>query len=802
MFKLNLKIAFRNLLKNKAYTAINVGGLALGLAGFIFILLYVNHEESYDQWDVSLKNVYQVQELDRWEVKDGREEWMGETEIKFVNLIRETMPQIEEITQVSSQQTKSIIMKSREPFMQKGILYGDSSFFKVFPYQFIYGDPYTALLTPGSIVIKEEFAKMHFGNTNPIGKTIQMNEQNWTQPETLTITGVVAELATPSSVSFELIQTRARPRIYLDQYVYYAPTYVKMKPGQSLVELNKTAQLLYFPLMEAIFKRWDMNMKEYIHKDLKPSARFMPLQEIHHTPLNGGKSWFDLIKPIILLSTLLLIISIINFINMFTAQAISRAKEVGIKKVIGAKRRSLIFQFLAETAMQCTIALLLSVMLLEGFLPYLNQLFNLSLSFSFSQYNFLILVELIALLGVVTFLSGAYPALFLSSYQPQSVLKGSFGHSQKGKLLRSSLVSIQFVIAVGFFIGIMVISKQVKYMEEKDPGFETSSVICINDNYNKKIATQIESIDGVTHLGSNNGIISRNHNLKGIYRFNNEKRELKTVMVYRDGLSALNPKLISGRLFDKNNIQDSISSVILNESLDKLYGGNMVGKFIYVNDSIPAQVVGVIKDIQISGFENVIEPTVFTASTINATGYPNIGLNYVIRFDPKKQKSVLADIEKLWKREFPSFPLNYTFVKDDLNKVLTAHYRFKQLVRVFSFLSITLSLIGLFSLAAFLTKQRTKEIAIRKILGADHKTIFFLLNKGYFWLMLCANIVSWPIIYIAVDHWLKGFAYRIDIPILPFVIAFAVSIVVTIITVSTQVRNAVKANPVDALKYE
>ncbi|RYG19111.1 MAG: FtsX-like permease family protein [Chitinophagaceae bacterium] len=802
MFKLNLRIAFRNLLKNKAYTAINVVGLALGLAGFIFVLLYVNHEESYDRWDASLKDVYQIQELDRWEIKEGKEEWMEATDLRFSDLVIVAMPQVESLTRMGFSMPQSILLENREPFLQKGLIYADENFFTIFPFRFIYGNAATALTKPGSIVIKEQFSRRHFGYVNPIGKIIGINQQNWTKPQLFTITGVVREPETPSTLAFEMVQSPTRKRVVEPHTIDYAITYVKMKSGLPLEVLNKTAQSLYYPLMEATYKKWGQTMQEFTYRNLKPSVRLVPLQRIHHEPLNGSKSWFDLIKPIVLLSTLLLVISIINFVNMFTAQAIARAKEVGIKKVIGAKRRSLIFQFLAETAMQCTIALLVSVMLLEGFLPYLNQLFNLSLTFSFSQYNLLIILELIALLIVVTLLAGIYPAFFLSSYQPQVVLKGSFSHSQKGKILRSILVSLQFVIAVGFFIGVLVISKQVKYMEQKDPGFDATSVICINDHFDKRIAKQIERIDGVEYLGSNGGMISRNQKHMGIYRFNNQRRELTTVMVYRDGLNALNPKLLKGRLFEKNNSQDSLSSVILNESLDKLYGGNMVGKFIYVNDSIPAQVVGVIKDIQVSGFEDKIEPTVFTAAKVNATGYPNDGLNYVIRFDPKKQKSVLADLEKLWKREFPTYPLNYTFIKDDLSAVLIAHYRFKQMVRVFSFLSITLSLIGLFSLAAFLTKQRTKEIAIRKILGADSKTLFFLLNKGYFWLMLCANIISWPLIYIAVDYWLKGFAYRINISLLPFAIAFMVSMIITIITVSLQVKNAVKANPVDALKYE
>lgn len=802
MFKLNLKIAWRNLLKNRIYTGINVLGLALGLAGFIFILLYVNHEKSYDHWDEQLKDVYQVQEIDHWEIKDGKEIWMGEADKRLVNLFKESLPQVEEITQLKSLgNPRSVILPNTEPFLQYNISVASPTFFAVFPFKFVYGDASTAFNKPESIVIKEQFAKTHFGHVNPVGKVIQINEQNWTTPEYFTITGVVAEPETPSSVNFEILQYWEQHEAS-DDVNSYGETYVKTNKTAVIGVLNQTAKSLYFPFKTALLKRQKQPIEQFMVNGVKPDIRIVPLQEIHHQPITG-KSWFDLIKPVILLSTLLLLISIINFVNMFTAQAVSRAKEVGIKKVIGAKRKSLIIQYLSETALQCIIALFLSIILLEGFLPYLNQIFNLSLSFLINTQGVIICIELIGLLILVTLLAGCYPAFVISSYQPQVVLKGNFSNSKKGKSLRSALVGLQFVIAVGFFIGILVISKQMKFMESRDPGFDANAVININAKGDKTLVTQIKAIDGVQYVGSNNGMISRNQRMTGKYKYNNESNELNTVLVNFEGLQALGVTLIKGRLFNSSNLRDSLNTVILNEALEKKYGGDMLGKYILVDDSIPTQVVGIIKDIQISGFEDLILPTVYTAAKNNATGYPNKnGVNYVIKFDAQKQKKILASIDQLWKRHYPTYPLTYTFINDDLAKVLIAHQRFKKMLELFSFLSISLSLIGLFSLAAFLTKQRTKEIAIRKILGADNREIFILLNKGYIGLMLIANVVSWPLIYIATDYWLKGFAYRIDVPVLPFVFAFIVSIIITIITVSIQVKNAVKANPINALKYE
>lgn len=801
MFKLNLKIALRNLFNNKAYTAVNIVGLALGLAGFIFILLYVNYEKSYDHWNENLVNVYQVQELNHWQIKEGKEEWQDVADARLISLFKTSVPQVQEMAQFSSvNEERSIILDNREPFLQDKIAVATSAFFSVFPHEFIYGDASAAFSKPGSIVIKEGFAKKHFGAANPVGKTMMIAQQNWADPDPFTITGVIAETSTPSSLDFEILQYWNQGPAS-DSFYTFAETYARMDENPSLSLINQTAQSIYFPFKMALLKRQKQPESKYLVHGIKPSVRLIPLESIHQNPL-WGVNWLTAIKPIILLSTLLLFISIINFVNMFTAQAVSRAKEVGVKKVIGADRKSLIIQFLSETALQCILALLLGIILLEGFLPYLNRLFELSLSFSISRDNMFIVAQLAALLVVIILLAGIYPAFFLSSYRPQEVLKGNLGQSNKGKILRSTLVALQFVIAVGFLIGIMIISAQMQFMEQRDPGFSTQAVINIRSQFDKKLAEQFEAVDGVSYVGSNNGMIGRNQKMTGQYKYQKESKELNTVLVNFEGLQALGVKLVSGRLFDSKSVQDSLSSIILNETLEREYGGNMVGKFIHINDNPPALVVGVIKDIQVSGFENLILPTVYTASRNNATGYPNKGVNYVVKFQADKQKSVLSDLDKVWKRNYPAFPLKYTFVKDDLAKVLVPHQRFKQMVKLFSVLSIALSLIGLFALAAFMTKRRTKEIAIRKVMGADNIDIFVLLNKGYLWLMLGANVISWPLIYVAVQHWLSDFAYRIEMPVLPFIIAFGVSLIVTVITVSLQVNNAVKANPVKALKYE
>ena len=800
MFRLNIKIAFRNLVKNRVYTAINICGLGLGLAGFIFILLFINYEKSYDTWDKELGNVYQVQELDLFSLKEGKAEWWGESDGRLKEMIKTSLPNVAAVTHVfETKQEEAIVIDNKEPFFINNIHRTDSAFFSVFPYKFIYGNPAAAFKNLNDMVVTEEFAKKYFGNINPVGKVVKLMPQSRTGP--YTITGVIAKPETPGTFDLSIV-IQSIPIKLGDQFLDFSPTYVKFGGKQNEEETSQSLQKVYEPFRAAMLKKWKWSPSEYLKNGNKPAVRFKSFYSVHQQPLHQ-EDWFTQLKPIILLSSLLLVISIINFINMFTAQAVSRAKEVGIRKVTGASRASLIKQFLLETALQCFCALIFAVILLELFLPYLNEQFSLSLSI-INSYNFgLVVLQLISLVLLITLLAGIYPAVFLSSYHPHHVLKGNFAQGQKGSKLRVGLVGIQFVIAVGFFIGIMIISSQIKYMESRDPGFDPTGVIYVDDPLGKVLSEHARNIDGVKYIGVNNGNVHRHPNVTAIYKYNNEVKELATVFVNLEGLQVVGAKLLNGRFFDKAHKQDTTSAVILNESLEKLYGGNMLGKYItYNNDSVTVQVIGIIKDIQVSGFDKSSPPTIYTASKFNATYYPNNGFSNLIRYDQRKEKQVIAELNKVWKEVSPEYPLNFSFLEHDFKKLFISHERFKQMVKLFSLLSISLSMIGLFSLAAFMTRQRTKEIAIRKVLGADDKDIFFLLNKGYLWLILGANVAAWPLIYIAAQHWLLGFAYRIEMPVLPFLIAFVVSILVTALTVSVQVKNAVEANPVNALKYE
>ena len=804
MFKLNLKIAWRNLWKNKVYTAINIIGLALGLSGFVFIMLYINHEKSYNAWDKELNKVYQVQELDIWSLKEGKEEWQDGCDFNMIDVIKSSYPTANAVTFINRDynQPLSVILENRDPFLQNNIRVTDSSFFSVFPFEFIYGSAKSAFKMPDNIVISEEFSRLHFGNENPIGKVIKTTQASLGMLKQYVVSGVVAKPTTPSTVNFSLLVQREF-RVQSNEILSSYPIFIKVSGKQRIEDMDAALQNIYAPYKKSGFVKIKQALSDYYKNGMQPKVRLKSFYSLYQQPISG-EDWLSTIKPVILLSSLLLLISIVNFINMFTAQAVSRAKEIGVKKVIGAHRITLIVQFLLETALQCFAALALGITILELLLPYLNFQFAIELSIINGNNAALVIAQLVGLIILITLLAGIYPALYLSSYKLYQVLKGNIAEGSSRYKLRTMLTGLQFVIAVGFLIGIMIITRQINYLESRDPGFNSEAVIYMSDfGLSGDMVNLVKNIDGVRYIGDNSGNVTRNIDLPGNYKYNGEVKELSTVLVSPEGLSVIGAKLIKGRLFSSLHKQDLVNTVILNESLERQYNRDMIGEHLQIGDSISAEVVGIIKDIQVSGFDKLIEPRVYTASANNATGYPaNTRFYHLISYDQSKEKYVLSQLNKLWKEKYPAFPLSYTFLKDDLKKLMVKHNQFKQMVKLFSGLSIALSLIGLFALAAFMTKQRTKEIAIRKVMGADDKDIFFLLNKGYLWLMLGANVIAWPLIYITVQHWLADFAYRVEIPLLPFVIAFSVSLITTVITVSLQVYNAVKTNPVKALKYE
>lgn len=806
MFKLNLKIALRNLFKNKVYAAINIGGLAIGLTAFVLLLLFVNHESNYDKWSPELKNVYQVREYHDFFTPDNKSYWQQRAESRIAGVLKEKVPQFKYVTKASEGwgDGYSVKIGNSSPVIVKDIVDADSLFFKVFPYQFVGGDELTAINAPNTIVLKQSIAIQLFGTDQVIGKQLKLVRWRNDEGNLMTITGVVKDPTTAESLAFNAITHTGERDADPDQIgsSNYTGIYARAEKMIDTSALNKTLLNVYVTYKKALLEARGTKYNDY-YKDKKstPGLKVLPISDVYSTP-SFSENWLDKIKPIIMLSVFLLVISVINFVNLTTAQSVQRAKEVGVKKVLGVYKKQLVLQFLIETAIQTLSALFITIILVELLLPTFSGHFEVQLSFWHSNQLFPIIAQLLALFVLITLLAGFYPAMVLAKYNPVTVLKGNYESSFKGIILRNGLVVLQFIIAVTFIIGIGVMYKQNNYMANKDLGFDRDKLINISTNYDKNdpFVERIKRIPGVKYVATTTQVMGNTFNTPRELTYNNQKFDVNAVTVTMDALPALGVKVVSGRIFSKEYTQDTINSVVMNQTAANLLDKNIVGKTFtsgVKNDVF--QVVGVIKDYNNEGFDKAVLPTLYKVTHLGGSSNTN---NLLVRFDNDHYQSAIQTIEAEWKKVYPDFPMLYTSVEQAFQKELKPTIRLMQIVALFSSISVVLSLLGLFALATFMAKRRTKEIAIRKILGASDFQIINMLNRSFLILVIIANLVSWPVAFIFTRKWLEGFAYRIDMPIVPFALATIVSICIAVLTVSLQARKAAVNNPVDALKYE
>ncbi|MFC3559416.1 ABC transporter permease [Pedobacter jamesrossensis] len=807
MFKLNLKIAWRNLWKNKVYAAINIGGLALGLTAFVLVILYVNHEESYDTWSPDLKNVYQLREKHDQFTPDNQEHWNALANSKIAALLREKMPQVKAITKVNPDWNfvKGFAVKiaNADPLIVSKMKDSDSSFFKVFSYKFIQGNAENALRKPKSIVLKQSLAIKLFGTEKALGKTLKVMMWTTDPGQDLTVTGVVAEPQSPQSVSFNALM-RTGDKDTDPQGIgntNYCQLYARIDGDQNSAMLSGTLQKLYVDFKKALMSQQKINYNDVYKNGKTPGLKFIPLNDLHSNP-PFEVNWKEKLKPVIAISIFLLLISVINFINLATAQSVQRAKEVGVKKVLGSYKKQLIFQFLLESALQSIISLFISIILIELVLPEFNSHFNVDLSFWHNPNILALMVQLTGLFLFITLLAGFYPAWILSNYNPVSVLKGNYENGLKGIAFRNVLVIFQFVISVTFIISIGVMQMQSKYISNKDLGFEKGNLINIKTNYEDKLANKIKLIPGVSYVATTTQVMGNTFNVPEKIKYNGNEINLNTVSVTMDALPALGVNVLQGRIFSRDYKQDTVNAVVLNEAAANLISKKPVGKKYEVfngSKNVTFQIIGVIKNYHNEGFDKAVLPTIYKVTSLGGSATTN---NLLIRFNTSKYNDVISKIEKEWRKLYPNYPMDYTSLDDAFSESLEDNERFINMIILFSGISVSLSLLGLFALSTFVAKRRTKEIAVRKVLGASNVQIVNLLNKSFLILVIVANLISWPIAYIIVKKWLDSFAYRIDIPVIPFVIATLLSIVIAVLTVSIQARKAALTDPVNALKYE
>ncbi len=801
MFKNYLKVAFRSLNKNRTYALINILGLALGLMVTILVFLFVKYETSYDKhWD-GYDRIYRPGILANM---------MGQTMDNPLSAspmaysFRTEFTDVETATRIRPIQEVLVAYEQTKLYVEDGVS-ADSTFFKVFNYEFVHGDPNTALKEDNAIVLTEETARKLFGDKNAMGEIVRYD--NTTD---LIVRGIVKEPNFPSHIQFNMFMANNsnENQIWLNMNFY---TYVKLREGTNPVsfkeKMDENFMAKISPQVEQLLK---VTVEEFKAQGNNFEYLFQSLQEIH---LYSNKSLEirqngNIIYLYVFIGIALLVILIagINFMNLSTARSGKRAKEVGVRKVAGASRKMLITQFLTESIIQSLLALFLAYILVELFLPGFNNIMetNLSLFNGFVGQTMLFSILVTLFYGLF---AGSYPAFFLSGFQPIAVLKGDFTKTKGGALLRKSLVIVQFTASTILIIGMIIIFLQISFLHNKDIGFEGDQVLVV----------PIQTDELENDFRNYNDVFLKNSNVLNVTRADYFPGDFPNQSVYSiegtqeqiplwylevdfDFFKTLDVQLAEGRLFDREMDSDSTTYYILNEAAVNNYNiqnaiGRRIGSFINNEGDMEFNtVVGIVKDFHIQGFDQAIKPMLLSVS--------NSISNAAFKIAPEDASATVAFIEEEWNKLEPSHPFRYEFLDQKFGALLRQQENFGSMFLWLTILAIIISAMGLYGLASYTAEQRTKEIGIRKVLGASVGQIMNMLTKDFIKLVLIANIFAWPISYVLAKDWLSNFSYQIDLPILPFVAATLLAVIIALITVSAQAYSAANSDPVNALKYE
>jgi putative ABC transport system permease protein len=791
MIKNFFRIAVRNISRHKGFTFINVTGLAVGLAASLLILLWVQDELSYDKFNRNGENIYRVEEDQFY---SGERYHVTVTPVPSGPVWKEKIPEIKEQVRINLWLPRVLFKYDDKIFFESSIAAVDSTLLKIFSLPLSLGDPGSALNSPHSIILTQKLASKYFGNINPVGKTLTV--ENSAQ---FTVTGVFKEIPGNSMLNFSAVI----PYSYLKEIgradnswgnnsIF---TFAQIEKGADIKSVNKK-------LTEIVVENAPQITTKY---------SLFPLLDIH---LHGQFGFKETRGPVIvvsiftLIAIFVLLIACINFINLSTAKASGRGKEIGIKKVAGADQTSLIVQFMLESLLLVTIAMLLALILVGLSLDLFNNIsgksFNLNDLFQLRFIINFIIVGLIA--GIV---SGIYPAIYLSSFKPVTVLKGE-GVSSKGSgKLRQILVVIQFTLSILIAISAIFMYKQLIFLQNKDLGYNKENLICIPmpDNmkprYNsfKRELEKETLIQGVTasmwnptSMGSNSGGASWDG-----------KDPDKQVLIGTNGidydyLKTMNMELKSGRDFSKDfpadMARDTTGNFLVNEEVVKLMGiGDPVGKnfrFMGLNGTI----TGVLKNFHFKGADQAIEPMAFALAPFS---YLRVIL---IRLTPGNIPESLKAVERTWKVIVPEYPLDYTFIDQDYDRLFRAQMRLTGLLKYFTLLAVIIACLGLYGLSSYSAERRTNEVGIRKVMGAGSFTVMYTLAGEFLLPVLIAIIIAIPLGWIIVTNLLKQFAYRIDLSIYIFALIALGAVVIAMLTVSFQAYKATGINPAEALKIE
>jgi putative ABC transport system permease protein len=808
MIKNYLKIAWRNLLKNKGFSAINIFGLAVGIACCLLITLYVTDEMSYDRFHEKGDRIFRLNNNIKF---GGSEQFLSQTPDLLGPDLKKDYPQVENQARLYSEGA-CLIKKTGtlNNIREEDVLFADSTIFDVFTFPLIAGSPQTALTQPNTVVISEAAAKRHFAHENPIGQVLNVdNKMDYK------ITGVMKNIPENSHFkadfflsmsslpydwgsylsnnfySYILIKEGVNPSVvgtYLDQIVqkYVSPQMVKAI-GSTIEEFKKTGSYYQFSMMPIK----DIHLKSKYSNEL------------------GVKGDIQYVYIFSIVALFVLLIACINFMNLSTARSSKRAKEVGIRKVLGSLRFQLMFQFFSECILLSFLALIVALGLVFLLLPFFNEIAAKSLSLShILTAPFISIIVLLPI--IVGILAGSYPAIFLSSFEPIKVLKGRF--NLKGGGLRNALVVFQFATSIVLIVGTVIVYRQINYIQQKKLGYNKEQVLVINDAYAldkqaRYFKDEVLKIRGV-ESGTLSGFLPTPSNRSNGAMFpEGQMDQTKGIIVQRweideDYIKTLGIEMVAGRPFSKEFLTDS-TAVIVNETAAKLLGLHqdpLNKKIMSLLDNnaektISYKVVGVVKDFHFESLHSDIGALCLFLNLSRS----NVSFRLNAQND---MTNTIKQIESKWKELAPGQPFSYSFMDENFNKTFKKEQQIGKISLAFSFLTILVACLGLFGLVTFIAEQRIKEIGIRKVLGASVPNIVQLLSKDFVVLVIVSILIASPIAYYVMHKWLQDFAYRINIEWWVFAIAGFMALLIALLTVSFQAIKAAVANPVKSLRTE
>ncbi|MCK8492714.1 ABC transporter permease [Spirosoma sp. RP8] len=784
MVKNYLLIAFRNLRRNKLYTGINVGGLAIGLAACLLMVLYVNHEFSYDSFQPKAARIARVTTGMK-----TPESWfsLGASPMLLADVLNRDYPEVEKA--VRFRMTAATVQTENKLASESDVYYADSTIFAVFAFDFLAGNPAKALVNPNSAVVSETFANKYLGRTDVLGQPIRINR------ETYQITGVMADLPSNTDLPFTALLSKTFPPTtawLADDFPAYTYVLFRDRPDD-LTSFNKKLTRIAQSYVNPELKKMDaegyfVNFTAEMLEDVHYSQG-----KLEDTP-KGNKQYIYLF---VFLAAFVLVVALLNYINLLTAKATERAKEVGIRKANGALRKQLIAQFLLESFLMSGLALLGAGSLLLLSIPFFNQLLSIRLVFSWQ--------ELVMLIGctwlLITVLGGLYPAFVMAGYRPEVVLKGRLSGYGSGLWVRKTIIVFQFTLAVSMIAGVLIVYRQMTFIQQYDVGFNREEILSVylpDDSTARSNALamahslEARSEIGLLTLGTGlaNGpmaMASTNIQTQG------KKRELMVNYLFIDErfLPLLNIRLKAGRNLSARSKADLNGGFLVNEAFVKLAGWKEgVGQAIE-GFGHKGNVVGVIKNFNYRSLHNPVEPLVLIYNTAPVN-------NVMMRIKPAN----LTIVKTIWQRHYPNFPFEYTFLDDSVDEQYRKDRLMMSVFTGFAGLTVLVSCLGLFGLVAFTTERRTKEIGIRKVLGASITGIVLLLSRDFLKLVLVAIVIASPFIYWSANRWLQEFAFKIEVEWWMLVGAGLIAVGIALTTISVQSVKAALVNPVKSLRNE